>query len=521
MNSSKTKLQTEVVIIGGGITGTGLARDLALRGIQCVVVEKGRLNAGASGSNQGLLHSGARYVSNDPETARECRSETDLLLRLAPESCENSGGLWVAVPGDDEGYIADFPGLCKQSGIEATPIDCAEARALEPGLAEDIIAAYKVDDASVDPFRLTFDNMSDARAHGASLLTHSQVIGMHRDSGRIRSVRVRHLKTGAEIEIEAEQIVNASGPWIGEVAQLAGITLPVIWSKGSILITQQRISDRVISRLRPAGSGDIIVPGGTVSLLGTTSIRATRIEHPHVGSDEVDFLVEETSKLIPEIRTSRLIRAFAGVRPLISYASVNDDRAISRASSIIDHTQDGIANLTTVLGGKLTTYRLTAEKTADLVCSRFGNKPPCSTGHIPLPAASINGWVSAGHAPTVWLHRKARFDALLCECEMVPESGITAVVEHLREIPERVDLDAIRLHTRMGKGTCQGAFCAVRTTGLLYDLGVFQEEQGIEDIKCFLQTRWKGLRPVLWGQQMVQEQLQEAIHCGLFNLENS
>ncbi len=364
--------------------------------------------------------------------------------------------------------------------------------------------------------------MADAKAHGAHLLTHSQVIAMRRDGNRIRSVRLRQLQTGAEIEVEAEQIVNATGAWVGEVARLADLRLPVVWSKGSMLITQERIGERVINRLRPASSGDIIVPGGTVSLLGTTSIRSSDIEHLHVGTDEVDFLVEEIAKVVPAIRTARLIRAFAGVRPLLSSTTASDDdRTISRGSSVIDHTGDGIANFITVLGGKLTTYRLIAEKAADLVCSRFGLKAACSTREMPLPAAAINAWVAPGHAPSLWLHRRTGADSLLCECEMVPESGIAAIVEHLRTIPERADLDSIRLRTRMGKGTCQGAFCGLRTTGFLYDLGVFREEQGIEDLKSFLQTRWKGLRPVLWGQQMVQEQLQEAIHCGMFNLENT
>jgi glycerol-3-phosphate dehydrogenase len=95
-------LKTQVLIIGGGATGTGVARDLALRGVQCILVEKKDINAGASGANHGLLHSGARYVSSDPESARECRDENRLLKQLAPDCIEDTGGLFVAVEGDDE-----------------------------------------------------------------------------------------------------------------------------------------------------------------------------------------------------------------------------------------------------------------------------------------------------------------------------------------------------------------------------------------------------------------------------------
>lgn len=520
MNRAESRLKTQVLIIGGGITGMSLARDLALRGVKCVVVEKGHVNAGASGANQGLLHSGARYVSNDPDTARECRSESRLLKRLAPACCEDTGGLFVAVPGDDENYIADFPNLCRQSGIAVQAVDCREAAGLEPELSEDIIAAYRVEDATVDPFRLSFDNMADAATHGARFLTYSQAVEMKRRGERIRSVRIRRLRTGEEIEIEAEQIVNACGAWVGEVAQLAGLHLPVVWSKGSMLITQTRITEWVVNRLRPPADGDIVVPGGTVSLLGTTSIRVDDIEHLETGFAEVEFLVDETAKMVPEIRGARLVRAFAGVRPLMCDKLVTDDRGISRGSQIIDHERDGLANFVTVVGGKLTTFRLTAERAADLVCGCLGMDAACLTADRPLPNAPVNDWVVAGAAPGLWLRQKKPNDALICECEMVPMSAVAQIVDRLGEDSETVDLDTIRLHSRMGKGSCQGAFCGLRTVAFLYELGIYKGDRGIEDLKVFLEARWKGLRPVLWGRQLAQEQLQEAIHCGLFNLES-
>ena len=110
-------MKTAVLIIGGGVTGTGLARDLALRGIECLVVEKQDLGTGASGANHGLLHSGARYVAADPAAAAECRRESLRLKHLAAHCIEDTGGLFVAVAGDDENYIADFPALCERCGI--------------------------------------------------------------------------------------------------------------------------------------------------------------------------------------------------------------------------------------------------------------------------------------------------------------------------------------------------------------------------------------------------------------------
>jgi glycerol-3-phosphate dehydrogenase len=519
MDGTGSRLKTQVLIIGGGIAGVGLARDLALRGVQCLVVEKKHVNSGASGANHGLLHSGARYVSNDPVTAQECGSESRLLRQLAPGCCEDTGGLFVAVAGDDESYIADFPQLCERNGIPMQQIDCKEARDLEPELSENIIAAFRVEDATLNPFRLSYDNMADAIAHGARLLTYTQVVGMERRGRRVSSVKIRELRTGREIEVEADQVVNASGAWAGKVAELVGLRLPVVWSKGSILITQRKITDRVINRLRPAADGDIVVPEGTVSLVGTTSVRVDDIENVHADFAEVDFLVKETAKMVPIMHDTRLIRAFAGVRPLLGSVGASDDRAISRGLEIIDHEKDGLVNLATVLSGKLTTFRHTAEKAADLICRRLGVSAPCLTRELPLPNAPANNWVVAGLAPGLWRQLKKPKDALLCECEMVPVSAIGEIVDQLKTDAQPFDLDAIRLRSRMGKGSCQGAFCGLRTTNFLYDLDMFKGDEGVRDFKGFLETRWKGLRPVLWGPQLVQEQLQEAIHCGLFNLE--
>jgi glycerol-3-phosphate dehydrogenase len=519
MTEDGSRLKTQVLIIGGGIAGTGLARDLALRGVMCLVVEKGQVNAGASGANHGLLHSGARYVSNDPETARECRSESNLLKQLAPGCYEGTGGLFVAVAGDNETFIADFPHFCRQNGIAVEAVDSREARYLEPELSENIIAAYRVEDATVDPFLLSFDNMADAAARGARLLTCAQVVGMKRRGRRIRSVTIRRLRTGKEIDVEADLIVNAGGAWVGQIAEHAGLQVPVVWSKGSMLITQRRITERVINRLRPPDDGDIIVPGGTVSVVGTTSVRLNDIEHLRTDFAEVDFLVEEAAKVVPGISNTRLIRAFAGVRPLLCGAEMSCDRTLSRGSEIIDHERDGIGNLITVVCGKLTTFRLTAEKAADFVCERLGVSAPCLTRNVPLPGAAVNDWIVAGLAPGFWRWERKPHDALLCECEMVPKSAVAQIVEQLQANGEAVDLDALRLRSRRGKGSCQGAFCGLRTTAILYEGGIFRGDQGIQDLKIFLESRWKGLRPVLWGGQLVQEHLQEAIHCGLFNLE--
>jgi len=294
-----TALRANVLVIGGGATGTGLARDLALRGIHTVVVEKADLNAGASGANHGLLHSGARYVAGDAQSARHCYEEGQILRRLASHCLEDTGGLFAAVQGDDENYIADFPGLCARCGIPARPVDIRQAWEMEPALSKTMIAAFEVPDATVDPFKLSLENMAHACHLAARLTPQTRVVGFACRHARIQRTHVVDTRSGIKTVIEADEVVNAAGAWSGQIAAMAGITLEIIYSKGTLLITQRRFTDRVINRLRKPANADIIVPGGTVSVLGTTSLRVDDLEDIAPTPAEVDTIVRKRLSSFP------------------------------------------------------------------------------------------------------------------------------------------------------------------------------------------------------------------------------
>ena len=513
-------LETQVLIIGGGATGTGLARDLALRGVQCILVEKEDLNAGASGGNHGLLHSGARYVSNDPISAEECRLEANLLKQLAPQCIEETGGIFVAVEGDDENYIADFPLLCSKCGIPIREISRHEALEKEPGISEKLIAAYLTEDGAIDPFKLSLENMAQAQSLGCSCLQHTKVIGFEMRKNRIEAVHVLDAESGQQKRIKIDQVVNASGVWAAEVAALANIPIDnMLYSKGSLLVTAHRLSHRVINRLRPPSDGDILVPGGTVSILGTTSVRVHSLDNVHPTVSEVDLIVDELSEVVPSLQEARYVRAYAGVRPLTQTQEAGDDRAVSRGYAVLDHTHDGLENFTTITGGKLTTYRLMAEKTADLVCKKLGVSSPCLTLTEPFPSAKKGKWTEPGLSPRVWLKESAPRKPILCECEMIPEDIIDDIVETIRTENGTPSLKAVAARSRMGKGLCQGTVCGIRVSAHLYEQGIFHQDQGLENIKAFLDERWKGERTVLWGEQLIQTGFKEAVYCGLLDLE--
>lgn len=514
-------METDVLIIGGGVTGTGIARDLALRGISSILVEKGDINAGASGGNHGLLHSGARYVSNDVHSAWECMEEGRILKEVAPQCIDDCGGMFVAVEGDDENYVADFPGYCETSGLSCSFLTPDAARELEPELSSKLIAAYGVEDGSIDPFMLSLENMAHAKQLGAKLFCHTRAVKFIMDSQGIETVLLEDTRSGKSMTVHPQLVINASGAWAGQIAAMAGASLNILCSMGTLLVTQSRISNGVVNRLRPPADADILVPGGTVSIIGTTSRRVDDPDKIVPTVAETDCIVSQGAQMIPFLEQVRYIRAYSGVRPLVGSAEGgSDDRNVSRGFTLLDHGKDGVNNFITITGGKLTTFRLMAEKTSDMACKKLGNKNPCLTRTEPLPSTMEGKWTDPGLAPKRWMAKAhGETDKILCECEMISEKTIDDIACELKKNNEIPDLLNIGKRSRLGKGPCQGAFCSVRVLAHMYDKGARTGSHGVDDIKAFLNERWKGQLPIFWGEQLIQAELTEAMHCGFFDLE--
>ena len=149
----------DVIIVGGGITGAGTARDCAMRGLKTLLLERLDLTAGATGRNHGLLHSGARYAVTDQESAEECIQENMILRRIASHCVEETDGLFITLPEDYLGFQSTFIDSCLKAGIRAEAIDPKEALRLEPSANKDLIGAVRVPDGAVDPFRQTVANV--------------------------------------------------------------------------------------------------------------------------------------------------------------------------------------------------------------------------------------------------------------------------------------------------------------------------------------------------------------------------
>ena len=377
-------MKTTVLVIGGGATGAGVARDLAMRGVDVTLVERGRFAEGTSGRSHGLLHSGARYAVDDPEGAADCLAESRILKEIAPHCIDDTGGYFLQTEEDDSGYFDRKRAACKRVGIEAESVEPDDARRKEPQLAEGIERVLEVPDGVIHPTRLTAANAADAREHGARLLSETEVRDVLRDDDRVVGAVVDD--GSDERRINAEHVVNATGAWAGELGELAGVEIGMAPTSGVMVAVEFDGLDTVLNRARPAADGDIVIPHDEQVILGTTSVDVDDPDDVSTDDAEIDLMFEECSAMLSGLDRDRIDRTYWGVRPLYTEDRERyEGRQISRGFYLLDHrSRDDIAGLTSIVGGKLTTYRRMAEAVSDQVVARLGVEEPCRTAETPL-----------------------------------------------------------------------------------------------------------------------------------------
>ncbi len=377
---------TAVLVIGGGATGVGVARDLALRGVDVTLAERGGLSSGTSGRSHGLLHSGARYAESDPVGAEECIEENRVLRSIAGECIRDTGGLFVQLASDDPAYFEEKREACESVGIETEHIDADAARERVPDIAADVERAMRVPDAVIYPSRLVAASAADAEAHGATIHRHAPLEGMTVDDGRVTAAR---LGGSVDERVEPTQVVNAAGAWAGEVASMAGLDVEMAPSRGVMVSVDYEGLEPVLNRCRDPDDGDIVLPHESEAVLGTTSVPVSDPDDYEQADWEVERTIEECAAMLPPVADAPVVRKWWGLRPL--YApdeSDSDRRGISRGFFELDHAEDGVQNVVSIVGGKLTTYRQMAEATTDLVCERLGVDADCETATRQLPGAT-------------------------------------------------------------------------------------------------------------------------------------
>lgn len=385
----------DALVIGGGATGLGTAWDLALRGVDVAVAEMGDVVTGTSGRYHGLLHTGARYAVSDVDSAQECWDEHQTIRRIAPGAVDDTGGLFVRTPSDDEAFVPAWVEACAQVGIPTEELSPDEARRREPALSSEIRQVFAVPDAACDSFALGAALRTSISARGGQVLSYNRAVDLHRDGDRVMGARLRDLRDGTEQDVHAPVTVIAAGPWSAQVAALGGVTYHMHLSRGAMIGFNGRWTSHIVNRLHWPGDGDIFIPLGAHGVAGTTSVSTDDPADRRIEPWEREHIMDEICEVLPGLRHATVLREWAGVRPLFDPAlEISDEasahvdgRKAARTFEVLDHAErDGVAGLFSIVGGKLTTYRLMGERTADAVCAALGVDTPSATATTQLEA---------------------------------------------------------------------------------------------------------------------------------------
>jgi glycerol-3-phosphate dehydrogenase len=415
----------DLLVIGGGITGAGVARDAAMRGLDVALVEKDDFASGTSSRSSRLVHGGIRYLEHAQlGMVRESVRERETLLRIAPHLVRPLQFTWPVYRGARIGRwklraALKLYDMLARPGDESrhTLLDRDGVLTTEPRLSGDQLrggATYW--DASTDDSRLTLANILSAASDGAVVANHCTVIALIAENGKVNGAVVEDVRSGAQLEVTARVVVNAAGPWRERISAMeneagsgpAKTEARTIFRLGKarsrsatkgvhVAVPRDRVENRAAVTITSPDDGRVmfILPADTCTIIGTTDTwTAESPDEVRPSVMDVSYLLRAANTFFPAATLTRddVIAAWAGIRPLASSAPGRNPSSISREHTIIRDA----AGVITVSGGKLTTYRAMAAEIVDAVERALGNNPSrCTTAEVPLPGAERAGKVSA------------------------------------------------------------------------------------------------------------------------------
>ena len=400
--------QFDVIVIGAGINGAGIARDAAMRGLNVLLVDKGDIGGGTTSYSTRLIHGGLRYLEHgEIGLVRESLRERERLLRIAPHLVQPLDFLIPVYAGGRRGPRLIQLGMIAYDTLsfdKSLPwhrmLNLHQALQLEPGLNPDGLrgGAHYTDAQVTFPERLTMENALAAHDYGATVLTYTRVDDLLIGDNRVEGVELTDLIDGGTHRVRASLTINVAGPWVDEVLGETSAKRMIGGTKGAHIVVGPFDGAPQSALYVEAGQDGrpyFIVPWNGQYLIGTTDSRyAGDLDAVVPSSDEMRYLIDETNRVIPSANlTSADVRyAYAGVRPLP--ATDAGASSITRRHIIHDHAPQ-IENLVSIIGGKITTYRSLAEETVDLIFRKLGRvSPRCTTGTTPLPGATAVAWPS-------------------------------------------------------------------------------------------------------------------------------
>lgn len=516
----------DVIIIGGGINGCGIARDCAMRGLRVALFERNDFGAGATWASSGMIHGGLRYLSSDPEVTRRSCEDSGNIQRIARHLIFRIPFLMAFREADPKArtllpaaeiYFQTYDRYAPlKGGLPSKRLSAGEARQIEPGLVSDVIGAVTTDEWGIDAARLTLLNALAAEANGADIHNHTDVVEVLRDAGRVLGVCVRDRDTGARRTVRAPVVMNATGAWGQRFLQGQGVHgLSLRPAKGIHLIYPGRLTNYAVVSQAVDGRQIFVCPHQNVTLVGTTDDDYYGdMDDVPVLQDEVEYLIQGAAHMFPSIRRHRFIETTVGCRPTLhQYGRSEDD--LRRHHAVIDHAHHGASGLLSIAGGKLAAYRLMAADATEAIFRTLGKPaPPCRTASTALPGADphsddLTPFRELGvnpYAATRMLARQggrcAQILTMLRENPswsraIDPSEGITEAELRYCLRQEHVgELSDLRLRLRLGAGPDQGR------RGVLPAAQVFCDERGLQasaapDVAAqFHASRRRRMRPV-------------------------
>lgn len=388
----------DVAVVGGGIIGTGVVRDSAMRGLKTVLFEKEDFCYGTSGRSSRMIHGGLRYLANyDLGLVREGLREREILLRLAPHLVTPLkflipvyGGFLHKMKLKIGMILYDLLSYDK-SLPNHKYLDKVELLKAEPGLAENSLkGAYVYFDSQIAlTERLCMENVVSASGHGAVLLNHAEVTELIKRDGGVTGVKVKDTLSGKAANFRSKLVVNVGGPWLDQVVrEVRGQKQPLARTTKGIHLVTPKVTNDAVALFASDGRAYFVMPWIGFSLIGTTDTDYERdMDAVKAEVEDVEYLRTEAQKAFPRTKLDRIFYTIAGVRSLLRVEGVKES-SVTRRHIIYDHEKkEGVKGLVSVIGGKLTAYRGIAEDIVDVVTDKLGASASCTTAKEKLPGA--------------------------------------------------------------------------------------------------------------------------------------
>jgi len=389
----------DLAIIGGGIIGTGVARDAAMRGLKTVLFEKQDFCCGTSGRSSRMIHGGLRYLANyDLGLVREGLREREILLRLAPHLVRP---LKFLIPIYGESFLHKmklkvgmilYDLLSYDKSLPSHKyLDKAKVLEAEPALAESgLKGAYIYYDSQIAlTERLCMENVVSAQSHGALLLNHAKVVWLAKESNAVSGVKVKDMLSDKSAEFRSKLVVNVGGPWLDEVVrEVRGKKQPLARTTKGIHLVTPKVTNDAVALFASDGRAYFVMPWIGFSLVGTTDTDYEEdMDAVKAEVDDVEYLRNEVEKAFPRASWDTIFYTIAGVRSLLRIEGVKES-SVTRRHVIYDHEKkEGLRGLISVIGGKLTAYRRIAEDIVDVASQKLGASAACTTAKEKLPGA--------------------------------------------------------------------------------------------------------------------------------------